>query len=58
LNREDLINAYLATDYHIEGTHGPFVMRIGEYCEAALRQIGSPSSNCGVFLTAHNPHSV
>jgi hypothetical protein len=32
-------------------------MRIGEYCEAALRQIGSPSSNCGVFLTAHNPHS-
>ena len=58
MNREELFAAYRATEFHIEGRDGPFVMKIGEHSNAALFRKGSPSVNNGVFITAHNPHSV
>ena len=52
---DELRAAYLATEFHIDGEAGPFVLRIGEFSHRARQ---SPSANNSVFMTAYNPHSV
>ncbi len=54
--QQTLINAYLETDYHVLGK-APFILRIGVASHALTRLYKQTQTDCGVFITAWNPHS-
>jgi hypothetical protein len=52
----DLLQAYQATDYHVEAA-APFVLRVGEASTELLQQYAKYQCECAAFLTACNPFS-
>ena len=51
-----LISAYLETDYHVFG-ESPFVLKVGIASQALMQLYKQTQTDCGVFITAWNPHS-
>jgi hypothetical protein len=51
-----LINAFLATHYHVRG-EPPFILKIGEPSQALASLYRLYGQECAAFLTAWNPYS-
>lgn len=52
----DLLQAYRATDYHVEAA-SPFVLRVGQANQELLQHYVKYRCECAAFLTACNPFS-
>jgi len=51
-----LITYYLQTDYHVFG-ESPFALKVGIASQSLMELYKQTQTDCGVFITAWNPHS-
>lgn len=55
---QELVAAYLATDYHVRSDSGPFVLRIGQRSNELADLFERAGLKSAAFITAWNPFSV
>lgn len=53
----DLLAAYHATHYQVQGEDHAFTLRIGEYSPALDTLLQNSGYSCAAFVTAYNPYS-
>ncbi|MDX8385876.1 MAG: DUF3293 domain-containing protein [Gallionella sp.] len=53
---QTLITAYLQTEYHVLG-ESPFILKVGIASKPLIKLYKQTQTDCGVFITAWNPHS-
>ena len=53
---QSLITAYLQTEYHVFG-EPPFILKVGVASKPLMKLYKQTQTDCGVFITAWNPHS-
>lgn len=51
----DLIEAYLATNYHVD-TETPFVLKVGQASPALAKLYTTHGCTCAAYVTAYNPN--
>ena len=56
--REELVDAYTATDYVVRDGDREIVARVGEHCPALDALLTRHHAKSGTFITAWNPRSV